>query len=162
MIDIRTNLQPELSPPASSGSVLRTGIYCGSFLIVAMLGALVAANRMPTLEKYAFERNAVCYTLFVVLMFVPIVRFLTRPLQMFASATLAWVMFAAAYDLAGLYFRDLFQVLRTPLQALIEGAVVYGFFAVGSWVCGMLLHARNHPVAPGRSAAAREASRHNR
>ena len=162
MIDIRTNLQPELSPPASSGSVLRTGIYCGSFLIVAMLGALVAANRMPTLEKYAFERNAVCYTLFVLLMFVPIVRFLTRPLQMFASATLAWVMFAAAYDLAGLYFRDLFQVLRTPLQALIEGAVVYGFFAVGSWVCGMLLHARNHPVAPGRSAAAREASRHNR
>jgi hypothetical protein len=162
MIEIPKELQPKDGPPPTSGSVLRTGIYCGSFLILAMLVALVAANRMPALEKYAFERNAVCYTVFVLLMLVPVLRFLTRPIQMFASAMLAWVMFVAAYDMAAFYFRDLFQVLRTPLQALVEGAVVYGFFSVGSWVCGMLLHARNHPVAPGRSAAAREASRHNR
>ncbi len=162
MIDLAENLQPKEGPPPTSGSVLRTGIYGGSFLILAMLGSLVAANRVPALEKYAFERNAVCYTIFVLLMLVPVLRFLTRPIQMFASAMLGWVMFAAAYDMAGLYFRDLFQVLRTPLQALVEGAVVYGFFSVGSWVCGMLLHARNHPVAPGRNSAAREASRHHR
>lgn len=156
------NLQPNPISPVLSGSVIRTGIYCGSFLIIAMLGALVAANRMPDLEKYAFERNASSYTLFVLLMLIPVVRFLTRPIQMFASAIIAWVMFCAAYDVAGFYFHDLFQVLRTPLQALVEGTVVYGFLAVGSWVCGMLLHARNHPVAPGRGAAAREAARHNR
>ena len=149
-------------PRTGAGSVLRTGIYCGAFLILAMLGALVAANRIPSLEKYAFERNAACYTLFVLLMLAPVLRFLTRPLQMFASAMIAWVVFAAAYNLVGFYFHDLFQVLRTPLQALVEGAVVYGFFAVTSWVCGMLLHARNHPVAPRRNAAAREAARHNR
>ena len=74
---------------------------------------------------------------------------------------IGWVMFVAAYDLTGLYFRDLFQVLRTPFQALVEGAVVYGIFAVGSWVCGMLLHARHHPMSPGRKAAS-EAARQSR
>lgn len=162
MMDIAQELQPKSGPAPTSGSVIRTGVYCGSFLIVAMLGSLVAANRMPGLEKYAFERNAASYTLFVLLMLVPVVRFLGRPIQMFASAMLAWGMLVIAYDSAGFYFRDLFNVLRTPLQALAEGTVVYGIFAVGSWVCGMLLHALSHPLAPGRKAAAREAARHNR
>jgi hypothetical protein len=162
MIEIPPAVKQELILPDSpSGSAIRTGIYGGALLIVAMLGALVAANRMPALEKYAFERNAACYTLFVLLMLVPVIRFLTRPLQMFGAAIIGWVMFVAAYDLTGFYFRDLFQVLRTPFQALIEGTVVYGIFAVGSWVCGMLLHARRHPVSRGRKAAS-EAARHSR
>jgi hypothetical protein len=126
-----------------------------------MLGALVAANRVPALEKYAFERNAACYTLFVLLMMVPVIRFLTRPLQMFGAAMIGWVMFVGAYDLTAFYFPDLFQVLRTPFQALVEGAVVYGLFAVGSWVGGMLLHARSHTLTPRRKAAS-EAARHSR
>jgi hypothetical protein len=161
-MDVTQNLNPIPSRPATSGSVIRTGIYCGSLLIIVALAALVVANRAPSLEKYAFERNATCYTIFVLLMLVPVVRFLTRPIQMFASAMLAWGMFVMVYDAAGFYFRDLFVVLRTPLQALAEGTVVYGIFAVGSWVCGMLLHAMNHPLAKARSSASRETVHHNR
>ena len=93
MTEIPQDEKPKPGAPPLSGSVLRTGIYGGSLLIIAMLGALVTANRMPGFEKYALERNASCYTLFVLLMFVPAVRFLTRPVQMFASAMIAWVMF---------------------------------------------------------------------
>ena len=135
----------------------RTGIYTGALLIVTMLGALVAANRMPTLERYALERNAIFYTLFVLLMLVPVVRFFNRPMEMLtASAMIGWVLFVAAYDLAGLFFRNLFEVLRTPFQALVEGAVVYGVFAGGSWVAGMVFHARRHPILPGRRRAGSE------
>ena len=162
MIELPPTIRKDSIPVLQSGSAIRTGVYGGALLIVAMLGALVAANRIPALEKYAFERNAACYTLFVLLMLVPVIRFLNRPLQMFGAAIIGWVMFVAAYDLAAFYFRDLFQVLRTPFQALIEGTVVYGILAVGSWVCGMLLHARRHPLTPGRKAAAREAARHSR
>jgi hypothetical protein len=161
MIDVPSSVRQDLSRVSAHGSPLRTGLYAGALLIVTMMGALVAANRMPALERYALERNASCYTLFVLLMLVPVVRFLNRPLQMFGAAMIGWVMFVAAYDLTGLYFRDMFQVLRTPFQALVEGTVVYAIFAVVSWVCGMLLHARRHPMAPGRKAA-REAVRHSR
>ncbi len=157
MIDIPPIETQPLRQAPPPGSAVRTGIYTGALLIVTMLGALVAANRMPALERYAFERNAGCYTLFVLLMLVPVVRFLTRPMQMFWAATIGWVMFVAAYDLMGMFFRDMFQVLRTPYQVLAEGTVVYATFAVGSWVCGMMLHARRHPILPGRKAASQAA-----
>jgi hypothetical protein len=129
---------------------LLTGLYTGALLIIVMLGALVAANRIPGLESYALERNGASYSLFVMFMLIPVCRFLTRPVQMFFSAMLGWVLFVVAYDLAGMYFRNLFSVLRTPFQALIEGAVIYGIVAVGSWVGAMILHARHHPIAHGR------------
>lgn len=138
-------------PPA-----LRTGIYTGALLIVTMLGGLVIANRVPGLERYALERNAIFYTLFVLFMLVPVCRFLNRPQQMLTASMIGWVLFAGAYDLAGLYFHSLFDVLRTPFQALVEGAVVYGVFAGGSWVAGMLFHARHHPILPGRRRAGSE------
>lgn len=147
--------------PRPSHPVLWTGIYTGALLIVVMLAALVVANRIPTLERFAFERNAACYSLFVMVMLFPVFRFLNRPLQMFASAMIGWVLFVGAYDLSALYFRNLFQVLRTPFEALIEGAIVYGIFAVGSWVVGMILHARRHPIAPVRRPV-RDATRHSR
>jgi hypothetical protein len=129
---------------------LITGLYMGSLLIIVMLGALVAANRIPGLERYALERNAASYSLFVLFMLIPVFRFLNRPLQMFASAMIGWGMFVVAYDIAGMVFRDLFQVLRTPFQALIEGAIIYGVMAVGSWVGAMVILARRQPIAPRR------------
>jgi len=148
------NPQPARSkrwPPA-----LRVGIYTGALLIVTMLGALVMANRIPSLERYALERNGIFYTLFVMLMLVPVCRFLNQPQRMLTASMIGWVLFVGAYDLAGLYFHSLFDVLRTPFQALVEGAIVYGVFAGGSWVAGMLFHARRHPILPGRRRAGSE------
>src|ERR1700691_2338778 len=98
---------------------LWTGLYTGTLLVMVMLGALVAANRLPWLDNRALERNAASYGLFVIFMLIPVVRFLNRPIQMFTSA-------------------------------MIEGAVIYGVFAVGSWVGAMILHARHHAITPRR------------
>jgi hypothetical protein len=131
--------------------VLRTGLYTGALLIVVMLGALVAANRIPSLENHALERNAVSYTLFVLFMLIPVARFWNRPLNMFASAMVGWILFVIAFDIAGAVFWNLFESIHhDPFLSLIEGTVIYGLFAVGSWVCEMILHARRHPIMPGR------------
>ncbi|HTS13238.1 MAG TPA: hypothetical protein VMH00_14070 [Candidatus Limnocylindrales bacterium] len=137
-------------PDQRSHPALVTGLYTGTLLVIVMMGALVAANRIPGLESYALERNAASYSLFVLFMLIPVFRFLNNPLSLFASAMIAWLMFVVAYDIAGFVFKDLFDVLRTPFQALIEGAVIYGVIAVGSWVGGMVLFARRHPIAPRR------------
>lgn len=139
-----------LTSAAQGRATVVTGIYTGALLTMVMLGALVAANRLPWLDNRALERNAACFGLFVILMLIPVIRHLNHPLQMFTSAMIGWVIFVVGYDIAGIFFRNLFQVLRTPFELLVEGAVVYGVCAVGSWVGAMILHARSHPIAPGR------------
>ncbi|MGA8224603.1 MAG: hypothetical protein WB780_23365 [Candidatus Acidiferrales bacterium] len=141
-------------------ATIQTGLYMGALLVIVMVGALVAANRLSWLDNRALERNAASYGLFVIFMLLPVGRFLSRPVQMFTSAMIGWVFFVIAYDIAGMFFRNLFQVLRTPFEALLEGAVVYGVFAVGSWVGAMVLHARTHPIAPRRRRTDREAHHH--
>jgi hypothetical protein len=59
-------------------------------------------------------------------------------------------MFVVAYDIAGFFFRNLFQILRSPFEALIEGILAYGVLAVVAWVGGMALLARLTPIAPRR------------
>jgi len=132
----------------------------GALLVIVMVGALVAANRLSWLDNRALERNAASYGLFVIFMLIPVCRFLNRPVQMFTSAMIGWIFFVVAYDIAGMFFRNLFQVLRTPFQALLEGAVAYGVIAVGSWVGAMVLHARTHPIIPRRRRTDREAHHH--
>lgn len=159
--DAPTTEHHDVGEVHSSRRPVRTGVYTAALLVIVMFSGLVVANRFPSLERYAFERNAAFYTVFVLLMLVPVIRFLDRPVQMFGSAMVGWVLFVGAYDLAEIYFRNLFQVLRTPFEALVEGAILYGLCAVGSWVAGMILHARRHPIVPVRKAPT-EAARHTR
>lgn len=151
------------NPEASSAShpTVKCGLYTGALLVITMLGALVAANRIPALEPYAIERNAISYSLFMLFMLLPVIRFWRRPLKMFGAGIIGWTIFAAAYDIAGMVFVNLFDAVRhTPLVALCEGAVVYGVCAVATWVIAMCILAGHHQIAPSRKAAS-EAARHN-
>ena len=131
-------------------TALQTGIFMGALLIVVMIAALFVANRVPGTERYALERNATFCALFFICMLIPIARYFNRPMPMFMSAMVGWVIFVVAYDVAGIFYQNLFQVLRSPFEALIEGAIVYGVAAVGAWVIGMALEARQRPLAPRR------------
>jgi hypothetical protein len=148
-------------PPSSLRQALILGCYIGAMLTIGMLGSLVVANRIPAFEPYAFERNAACYALFVMLMLVPVLRFLNRPVKMFVASLTGWIILSIAYDMAGIYFHNLFIVLqRTPFEVLIEGAILYGVLAVAAWVCRMIVHARRHSLAPVRRARAGSISSH--
>lgn len=129
---------------------VRVGLYTGAGLTIVMVASLIAANRIPSLDNRALERNGASYGLFLAVMLIPIFRFFNRPLKMFYSAMLAWGIFIVSYDIAGMFFHSLFQALRSPFDAFLEGAIVYGVCAVGSWVGGMILLARHHRIAPRR------------
>jgi hypothetical protein len=142
--------------------VLKFGFYAGLAMVVEMAIALIAINRVPALEPYALERNAFFIGCFFILMVAPVCRFLFKPVQMFSSAMVAWAIFIVGYDLAGLYFDRLFQALhRGPIVVFVEGAVLYGVAAVGSWVVEMIVHACRYSIAPVRRTA-RAAARHAR
>jgi len=147
------------SERAAAHPTLWTGLITGGLLILVMFAALVVANRVPALERYALERNAASYSLFVVVMLIPVLRFLNQPLRLFGAGMIGWTLFAGAYDVSGSVFRNLFQVVRSPFEALIEGAVIYGTIAVALWVCEMALHTRRHPVVSMGRRAMRRAER---
>jgi hypothetical protein len=141
---------------------LKFGLYTGVAMVVEMAVALVVINRVAALEPYALERNAFFMGCFFVLMLAPVCRFLREPVQMFSAAMTAWAVFVAGYYLAGFYFDRLFEALhRGPLVVLVEGAVLYGIAAVGSWVAEMIVHACRHSILPARRAV-RPAARHAR
>jgi hypothetical protein len=147
----------------TSNAVVRTGITTGTLMVIVMLTALIVTNRIPALERYALERNAISYILFFMVMLIPVCRFLNQPLRLFGSAIIAWAMFAVGYDLTGLVFKNIFEELhRTPLEALLEGTIVYGICAVTAWVVTMVLHARRHPVAHAGHRAVRQSTPHHR
>ena len=106
------------------GLVQAVAEHTGGLLVLDMVAALVAANRMPVLEKHALERNVAFCGLFVIFMLIPIARFLHRPVQLFGSGMLGWGIFIVAYNVAGMFFVNLFTVLRSPLDALLEGAAL--------------------------------------
>jgi len=144
-IPAHTHVSVKVVSPA-----LRVGLYTGALLTIVMVGSLIAANRLSWLDNRALERNGASYGLFLAIMLIPVFRFLNRPLKMFSSALLAWGIFVIAYDIAGIFFHNLFQALRSPFEAFLEGAVVYGVCAVGSWVGAMVLLTRHHRIAPRR------------
>lgn len=145
-----------------SRPVLKYGLYTGLVLVVEMSVALIAINRISALEQYALARNAFFIGCFFVLALAPVCRFLRAPVRMFSSAMIGWAIFVVGYDLAGLYFERLFDTLHhSPFLVLVEGAVLYGICAVGSWVVEMIVHACRHSIAPDRRAA-RAAARHAR
>jgi len=135
---------------AEHRTTVQTGVYMGGVLIVVMIAALFVANRVPGTERYALERNAAFCAVFVICMLIPIARFFNHPGAMFTSAMVGWVCFVIAYNIAGMFYQNLFQILRSPFQVLIEGTVVYGVAACGAWVIGMIRQARHHPIAPRR------------
>lgn len=142
--------------------ILKFGLFSGLAMVAEMAVALVVINRIPALERFALARNAFFIACFFVLMLAPVCRFLRQPVRMFSSAMIAWAIFVVGYDLAGLYFDRLFDALhRGPVVVLVEGAMLYGLAAVGSWVAEMIVHACRHSIAPDRRAA-RAAARHAR
>jgi predicted permease len=152
-----------LTDVSPSRAVLKFGLYTGFAMIAEMAIALIVINRVPGLERYAVERNAFFSGCFLILMLVPICRFLRAPVRMFSSAMIAWAIFALGYDLAGLYFDRLFEALHHgPFLVLVEGAVLYGVCAVGAWVAEMIVHACRYSIAPDRRAARAAAARNAR
>jgi hypothetical protein len=151
--------EPQIPDPLKVGrkvlaakhrTILQTAVFMGALLIVVMVVALFVANRVPGTESYALERNAAFCALFFICMLIPIARYFNRPMPMFMSAMIGWVIFVIAYDITGMFYQNLFQVLRQPFEAFIEGTIVYGVAAVGAWVIGMCLESRQSPIAPRR------------
>lgn len=122
-------------PPHPRNPVWRTGLWTGAFLFLVMVLSIVLANHAPVLERFAFERNMLCYALFALVMALPLLRFGRSAPCVFTSGIIGWAIFSLGYWMAGQYLENLFARLsKTPLEVFVMGAVIYGIVAVAQWI----------------------------
>ncbi|MGH9702420.1 MAG: hypothetical protein ACRD4K_03500 [Candidatus Acidiferrales bacterium] len=131
--------------------LVRTGLSTGVALSFVMTVSLYLANRVPPLERFATERNSACSGIFFVVMLIPAIRFRRRPVELFTSGMLAWVVFTLAYVGAANFYDNLYESLHTtPGIMLAYGAGAYGIVAVVSWVLQMIRSALREAPTPTR------------
>jgi len=128
---------------------LRIGFFTGVCLSGVFIAWLLIANRVPQLERFWLERNAAAAGAALILLAIPICRFLKSAAEMFVSGVVACAVASLCYFLMELHF-PLLENHIGALHLFMLGALAYGFLAVLDWVISIFLVARRHPVVATR------------
>jgi len=114
-------------------SAIRLGIYAGVALSVVFVAWIIAANRIPSLEVLATERNVVTAVLLVLCAAAPVIRFVRSPGELLLSGLLAWGIFTLTYRVLCSIF-VLLDENYSAFHVFVMGAISYLLFATLSWV----------------------------
>jgi hypothetical protein len=125
---------------------VRTGAWTGVALALAFSAWLYVANRVPSLESVALERNVIAATVLGVIAALPVLRFLRAPGHLLVSSLIAWSTLTLTYRGLCMHFRDLADRYSTP-QIFALGAVTYMILATLSWIGTCIWRARESHVS---------------
>ena len=104
---------------------------------------LLVANRVPLLERVAFERNIGAGGLLIVLALVPVLRFLRYPRRLLLSGFVATAVFSFVYRLLCLFFAALPDRMGA-FHLFILGNMVYAIVATVAWIGTLIWAVRGH------------------
>ena len=146
MIAVRAHLPGYSRLHVFKNAAIRTGVYSGVGSSMVLVAWLVLANRAPSLESFALERNlagAVALGLFAA---VPVLRFLRLPGPLLAAGLISWSITAFTYRLLGVYFWGL-SARYSAVHLFTLGVIVYMIFATLSWIGTCISRARESDVS---------------
>ncbi len=146
-------MTPSSRPISTSLRVLRhpcllLGSAVGICLAATAVAWVLIANREPTLERFAADRNLAAALALGALMLVPLLSFLKSPARIFLSGIIAWMILVIAYASMGRTFPQLDERLGA-FHLFMMGAIVFGVMASVAWVAHMIFltrHHHHHPV----------------
>jgi len=107
---------------------------------------LVIANRAPSLESFALERNLAAAVVLGLFAAVPVLRFLRLPGPLLAAGLIAWSITALTYRLLAVYFWGL-SARYSAVHLFTLGVIVYMIFATLSWIGTCISRARESDVS---------------
>src|SRR6185437_252034 len=98
VMSIRTpsQLSQELALVLHNAGV-RTGVFTGVALALGFATWLYAANRVPSLENVALERNLIAAIALALIASIPVLRFLRAPGNLLVASLIAWSILAFTY-----------------------------------------------------------------
>jgi len=125
---------------------VRIGTYTGALLAIGFALWLYVANRVPSLEGFALQRNIVAAVILGLLAAIPVLRFLREPGNLLVAGLVAWGVLSFAYRVLGLHFVALAERYGA-IQVFILGAVVYMILATISWIGTCLWRLRHSQIS---------------
>lgn len=151
MMTVRAHLPAYGSFQVLWNSSVRTGVYVGVALSIALSGWVIVANRVPFLDRFALARNLAAVVLLGLLALIPVVRFWRLPGNLLASSLVAWVIFSLTYRVLCLDFAGLAERFSavSAVQIFVLGAVLYMLVVTVSWIGTIIRRVRasdaSHP-----------------
>jgi len=113
---------------------------------MVLVAWLVVANRAPSLEPFALERNLAAAVTLGLFAAVPVLRFLRLPGPLLSSGLIAWSITAFTYRLLGIYFWGL-AARYSAMQFFTLGTIAYMILATLSWIGTCISRARESNVS---------------
>jgi hypothetical protein len=146
LIAVRAHLPGYSRLHVFKNAAIRTGVYSGVGSSVVLVAWLVLANRAPSLEPFALERNLAAAVTLGLFAAVPVLRFLRLPGPLLAAGLIAWSITALTYRLLGVYFWGL-SARYSAVHLFTLGVILYMIFATLSWIGTCISRARESDVS---------------
>ena len=146
LIAVRAHLPGYRKLHVFKNAAIRTGVYSGVGMAMVLVAWLFVANRAPSLERFALERNLAAATALALFFAVPVLRFLRLPGPLLASGLIALSIMALTYRLLCVYFWGL-APRYSPVQLFTLGAILYMILATLSWIGTCIWRARESDVS---------------
>ena len=127
-------------------SAVRTGLCAGVSMVLVFITWLFVANRVPSSEKFALERNVVTASILAILFMVPVVRFMWHAGRLLTASLVSWWVFSFAYRLLCIGFSALSE-RYTPMRVFTLGSVVCMILATLSWIVTVIWRTRESHMA---------------
>jgi hypothetical protein len=125
---------------------MRTGILTGIYASCVFVAWLIVANRLSAMDRFAGPRNTLTVGILLLILGIPVLRFLHEPGRMFAAGLAAWTILTVTYLATEIYFTLLASRIG-GFHLFTLGAVSYGIVAVFDWVFLMCAEARHAHMA---------------
>jgi uncharacterized membrane protein YvlD (DUF360 family) len=133
LIAVRAHLPGYSKLHVFKNAAIRTGVYSGVGMSMILIAWVLVANRAPSLEPFALERNVAAAGALSLFAAVPVLRFLRLPGPLLASGLVALSIMALTYRVLCIYFWGL-AVRYSTVQVFTLGAVIYMILATLSWI----------------------------
>ena len=146
MIAVRAHLPGYSKLHVIKNAAIRTGVYSGAGLAMVLVAWVFVANRAPTLEHFALERNVVAAVALGLFAAVPVLRFWRLPGPLLASSLIAWSILALIYRLLCVVFSGLAE-RYSAVHVFTLGAVLYMIMATLSWIGTCIWRARESNIS---------------
>jgi hypothetical protein len=125
---------------------VRTGALTGAALALALTAWLYAANRIPSLENVALERNLIAAIGLILIASVPVLRFIRSPGNLLVASLIAWSILSFTYRGLTVHYSRLAE-RYSAMQVFALGAVVFMILATISWIGTCLWRLRGPHVS---------------